>query len=529
MKNQTKVGQTIAGKYELIKALKESHLYQWIGAVNLTTQKAHTVQVLLNNYPKAQIKEAFDYFDALKNVRREGIIPPEQVISNNDLPFVIVYPESFSKVLDLSKDFELELILKYLSEASELLHILNNKKLIHGQINPKSFFLKDNKVYLSGFGYAPFILQGNRDAIKDCGDFLPSEITDADSANKSKDTIDTYAFAKTVAYWLPNICTSAWYLQATNPDPNQRFKRMRNLFEELKKALIDAFSNTTETNDDANLLEVTETEIKLEPQTSGGIIPKHILEIELDPPEAGRVEGGGKYAEGKQVNVKAIAFPDWEFIGWDGDIVQSNNSLDLVIEKNLKITARYKKTPKSFGSIQIEIFPSEAQEFVRVSGAGNHPLGTSININTWSVSDKWRFSRWTGDINVAKTPFTIALTSDIRVVAEFAIAPDLTKPNPSPKKLGSAFGQISPSEELATVELSSSAPETGKADIQFVNNEIQEVTKKASDTEKKLVQKPKSLGSAFVKTQTEETESIQPNVEELTKKTIVGSAFDESK
>ena len=96
MKNQIKVGQVIAGKYELIKALKESHLYQWIGAVNLKTQQAHTIQILLNNYPKAQIKEAFDYFDALKNVRREGIIPPEQVISNNDLPFVIVYPESFS-------------------------------------------------------------------------------------------------------------------------------------------------------------------------------------------------------------------------------------------------------------------------------------------------------------------------------------------------------------------------------------------------------------------------------------------------
>ena len=526
MQHQTKIGQVIAGKYELIKALKESHLYQWIGAVNLTTQKAHTVQVLLNNYPKAQIKESFDYFDALKNVRREGIIPPEQVISNNDLPFVIVYPESFSNILDLSKDFELELILKYLSEASELLHILNNKKLIHGQINPKSFILKDNKVYLSGFGYAPFLLQGNTNAIKDCGDFLPPEITDADSANKSKDTIDTYAFAKTVAYWFPNICSSAWYLQATNPDRNQRFKRMRNLFEELKKALIDAFSNATETNDDANLVEVTETEIKLEPQSSGGIIPKHILEIELDPPEAGRVEGGGKYAEGKQVNVKAIAFPDWEFLGWDGDIVQSNNSIDLVIEKNLKITARYKKIPKSFGSLQIEIHPSEAQEFVKVSGTGNHLLGTSVNINAWSVSDKWRFSRWTGDISVAKTPFTIVLTSDIKVIAEFAIMADLTKPNPSPKKLGSAFGQIS-SEEVISELLLPDAKIQNLTDSPFVENDIEEVSKNESDNKEPTLQKQKSLGSAFIKKQIEEDSSSQSTVKQTSKKPIVGSAFDE--
>ena len=528
MQQQTKIGQIIAGKYELIKALKESHLYQWIGAVNLKTQKAHTIQVLLNDCQKGQIKEAFDYFDALKNIRRQGIVPPEQVISNGDLPLVIIHSESFGSILDLSRNFDLELTLKYLSEASELLHILNNKKLIHGQINPKSFILKDNKVYLSGFGYAPFLLQGNENAIKDCSDFLPPEITDANSAQKSRDTIDTYAFAKTVAYWFPNICTSAWYLQATNPDPNQRFKRMRNLFEELKKALTDAFSNETEVNDDSNQMEVTETEIKLEPQTSGGIIPKHILEIELEPPEAGRVEGGGKYAEGRQVNVKAIAFPDWEFIGWDGDIVQSNNSLDLVIEKNLKITARYKEIPKSFGSLQIEIHPSEAQEFVKVSGTGNHLLGTSVNINAWSVSDKWRFSRWTGDINVSKTPFTIALTSDIRVVAEFAIVPDLPKPNQSAKKLGSAFGQNSSGEQTNPETLDPSLKTQHQINNTFVDSDIQKAAKDEFDNNELPVQKQKSLGSAFITTEVEEILSSQTTVKQTTKKSIVGSAFDKS-
>jgi hypothetical protein len=526
MKTPIKIGQTIAGKYELIKALQESHLYQWIGAVNLKTQKAHTIQILVNDCQKGQIKEAFDYFDALKNVRREGIIPPEQVISNNDLPLVIIHPESFGSILDLSKNHDLDLILKYLSEASELLHIVNNKKLIHGQINPKSFVLKDNKVYLIGFGYAPFLLQGNTNAIKDCGDFLPPEITDANSAQKSRDTIDTYAFAKTVAYWFPNICTSAWYLQATNPDRNQRFKRMRNLFEELKKALTDIFSDTAEVNDTSSQIEIPATEPDLEPQTSGGIIPKHILEIELDPPEAGRVEGGGKYAEGRQVNVKAISFPDWEFVGWDGDILQSNNSLDLVIEKNLKITARYKKIPKSSSSIQIDIYPSEAQEFVTVTGTGCHQLGTNVSIHARSISDKWSFSRWTGDINVSTTPFTIALTSDIRVVAEFAISPDVTKPQPYNKKLGNAFGQIL-SEESA--KPSSSDLEKGKTDTQCVNNEIPEVTPNKSNADEQTVQKQKTLGSAFITTQTEEEKLIQPDVKQPIKKHIVGSAFGESK
>ena len=512
MQQQTKIGQIIAGKYELIKALKESHLYQWIGAVNLKTQKAHTIQVLLNDCQKGQIKEAFDYFDALKNIRRQGIVPPEQVISNGDLPLVIIHSESFGSILDLSRNFDLELTLKYLSEASELLHTVNNKKLIHGQVNPKSFILKDNKVYLSGFGYAPFLLQGNENAIKDCGDFLPPEITHANSANKSRDTIDTYAFAKTVAYWFPNICTSAWYLQATNPDPNQRFKRMRNLFEELKKALTDAFSNETEVNDDSNQMEVTETEIKLEPQTSGGIIPKHILEIELDPPEAGRVEGGGKYAEGRQVNVKAIAFPDWEFIGWDGDIVQSDNSLKLVIEKNLKITARYKKTPKSRGSIQIEIHPPEAQEFVIVSGAGNHPLGTSVNIHAWSKDpNKWRFNGWAGDINASSASFTLSIASDIKVIAQFAIVTVSTKPKPqTPWKPSPIFDD--PKQVVQKENLD--------VDPEFIRPKIEEPESIQPDGSKTNTTYP-----AFVK----EPESRQSNVQQSIKKTIIGPAFGESK
>jgi len=522
MKNQIKIGQTIASKYELINALKESHLYQWIGAVNLKTQKAHTIQVLSNDCPKGQITEAFDYFDALKNIRREGVVPPEQVISNGDLPLVIIHAESFGSILNLSREFDFELTLKYLSEASELIHIINNKKLIHGQINPTSFLVKDHKVYLSGFGYAPFLVQGNQNAIKDCGDFLPPEIIDANSAQKSKDTIDTYAFAKTVAYWFPNICTSEWYLQATNLNSNQRFKRMRNLFEELKKVLTNIFSGETEieNENEPSSIEETTTDIKLEPQSSSRIVPKHILEIELDPPEAGRVEGGGKYAEGKQVNVKSIAFPDWEFIGWDGDIVQSNNSFNVVIEKNLKIIARYKKIPKSFGSIQIEIHPTEAQEFVKVSGAGNHQLGTSVNINAWSISDKWCFSCWTGDINVAETPVTIPLKADIKVIAQFAIAPEKITTSLH-DKLGSAF-KPDDKQPISAQETTISPQETTTSPHDKLGSAFKQPAK---DPTHDLTHDDKQ----HIPAQTEETESRPPKGTHSIKKRNLGTAFDESK
>ncbi len=508
MQNEIKIGQVIAGKYELIKALKKSHLYQYIEGVNLKTQKFHIIQVLLNNCQTGQIKEAFDYFDDLKNVRREGIIPPEQVISSKDLPLVIIYPESLGSVLDFSKNLDLELILKYLSEASELLHILNNKKLIHGQINPKSFILKDDKVYLSRFGYASFLTQGNEDALKDCGDFLPPEISDANSAQKSRETIDTYAFAKTLAYWFPNIADSGWYLQATNPDPNQRFKRMRNLFRELKKALTDMLSETVPVDQSSSTkTEIPAIEIKLEPKFSGGIVPKYLVEVEVDPPEAGRVEGGGKYIEDKQIKLEAIAFSDWEFVGWHGDIIQSDKSLDMIVKKNVKVIAKYKRLPNSFASIQVEIFPLEAKEFVKVSGVGNHLLNTNVSIHAWSIyPENWCFVGWEGDINSSSNPLTIHIDTDKKITGRFENIPNFTdskrKKNIQP---GSAF---SSNEEIEVTpsELSSQIKTRQVIGEAFNLNSSQQVIQQESLEQS---QPQRVLGKAFASYENDESSSTE--------------------
>lgn len=520
MQKQIAIGQVIAGKYEVMQHLKTSHLYQWVGAIDTKNQKAYTIQVLDNKFPKAQLKEVFDYFDTLKSIRREGIVVHEQVISNSDCSLAIICPTFFVETLNLSEKSSLELILKCLYEASELLHIVNNKNLIHGQINPNSFVIKDDKIYVSGFGYDPFLMQGNSDALKDCGDFLPSEICNATSAKESRNTIDTYAFAKTVAYWFPNICKSAWYLKATNPDPNQRFKHMRKLFEELKQALTDMFSGTTASEPDiaTETIEISEVPLKSESQSSGGISPKYLIQIELDPPEAGRVEGGGKYTEGKQIKLEAIAFPDWEFIGWDGDITQFDKSFNLVVEKDLKIIARYKQLPKAFVSIQIDILPNEAKEFVKVSGIGNHLMNTNVSIHAWSVSpDKYRFSGWEGDINDSTNPFTVSIQSDIKAIARFIVVPDLSKPKPTPtKQLGGAFAQNSTEQ---TFQLESLPEPQTEQKATISENE--------DKTDKNKVRSQKHLGSAFSSSQEKETLSPETIVKPTTNKPVIGSAFDQ--
>lgn len=77
-----------------------------------------------------------------------------------------------------------------------------------------------------------------------------------------------------------------------------------------------------------------------------GIKPKYELKIIIDPPIAGKVDGAGKYAEGKEVQVDVTASAGWEFLGWSGDISHSKTNFSIIVDKNITINAQFKKVAK---------------------------------------------------------------------------------------------------------------------------------------------------------------------------------------
>ena len=77
-----------------------------------------------------------------------------------------------------------------------------------------------------------------------------------------------------------------------------------------------------------------------------GITPKYELKIIINPPMSGKVNGAGKYAEGKEVQVDVTAFTGWKFLGWSGDISHSKTSFSIIVDKNITITAQFKKVAK---------------------------------------------------------------------------------------------------------------------------------------------------------------------------------------
>jgi len=77
-----------------------------------------------------------------------------------------------------------------------------------------------------------------------------------------------------------------------------------------------------------------------------GITPKYELKITIDPPIAGKVDGAGKYAEGKHVQVNVTAFEGWEFVKWSGDRSDSEPNFPIIVNRNITITAHFKKVAK---------------------------------------------------------------------------------------------------------------------------------------------------------------------------------------
>lgn len=135
---------------------------------------------------------------------------PDMVLSDANYPLVAVYSDLPVEPLSSAiKHAPEEHAMEWRHQASETLHVLHNKNLVHGRVTPDSFVVAHGTVYLTGFGYAPLLQLGHQGALRECGEFLAPEVSDQYSVTLAA---DVYAFAKTVAHWQPKLATTEWYL-----------------------------------------------------------------------------------------------------------------------------------------------------------------------------------------------------------------------------------------------------------------------------------------------------------------------------
>jgi len=329
------------GEYKVTTERSENSLYRWVEAVNTQKEKTVIIQILQPGISPEITANLISYFDTLQAIRRKNLWLPEQVFSNADYPLVLIYPYlSTTPLTEVLQQSTQEEAIEWWHQASETLHTLHNKNIVHGCIALDSFVVVERSVCLTGFGYAPFLQMGEPKAIQECREVVAPEVL-ADHYLTS--AADIYGFAKTVANWQPQLLTTTWYNKATNPKPEFRYPRIRDCFQALQETLLRCVPEEyngdqgTKTSEDA-----VETESNHQHQDI--IIPKYTLEVKVKPSEAGEVCGGGSYPsypEPKSVLVKAQPLAGWHFDHWSGDIEGKESSVTLTMDCDKLIVAYF--------------------------------------------------------------------------------------------------------------------------------------------------------------------------------------------
>ncbi|MEM9272021.1 MAG: protein kinase [Cyanobacteria bacterium P01_F01_bin.143] len=436
------------GEYEVTAKLSQDSVYQWVEAVDKNQENQVILQLVQPEIPQEAIAQIITYFDKLQLIRRKGIWRPEQLFSDEQHPLIIVYPYIRTRPLKqtLSQTSLDEEALEWWHQASEALHALHNKDLVHGYININYFVISEKLLYLKGFGYAPLLKLGYKKFLQSERNVLAPEVLAQQQVTKAA---DIYAFAKTIATIYPQLIDTSWYAKATDPDPDKRFKRMRNLFDSLQKIVSKLLKSSSEEPDIQDIAEETKEYQEKIPESN--IIPKYQLSVRVEPPEAGKVIGGGNYAVDKMVTITASKSAGWNFAHWTGDASGVDNQVTVKMDGDKSIVAHFtaevktktepKPEPKSPFKPQINTtvrlnlwVNAEPTGAGTIDGGGEYETGSSVKIRAWAANQLWRFDHWSGDLKGSENPAQLVMDANKKIQANFTKVQSKSSPLfPSPK------------------------------------------------------------------------------------------------
>ena len=126
-----------------------------------------------------------------------------------------------------------------------------------------------------------------------------------------------------------------------------------------------------------------------------------------------------EYEHGTSVTLTATPDTGWEFIGWSGDLVGSDNPATVTIESDTTIEAMFVEqievtlTTSTEGSGSVTVNPEQA----------TYLAGDSVTL-TATPDTGWRFTGWTGGLTGTTNPTTTTLTDNTTITATFQQLPD---------------------------------------------------------------------------------------------------------
>lgn len=431
MAGQRKKESTFIGEYLIVKTIKDDTAYKYAEAI-----KPDGTPVFLQILQASQevLQKIFDYFDALGAIPGINLFKPDTMVQLNPTSLVLAYPKLLIRpFLTKIVKKEPEQVIDYWEQAAECLHTIHKRRtpVLHGLINSDSFVVVKDKIYLTGFGYAPLLENRHPGIIKEYVDFLAPEIVRSGTISQSS---DIYAFAKTLSNWNPRIKETPWYIKATHPEPAMRFTMIREAFNEFEISLKELL-NITQKNLPDNKNE------RQEKKQGSALIPKYRVEIDVIPTEGGVVSGAALYARGSKATLTATPNIGWEFQKWSGSIENIENTISIVVDAEKKLTAQFRMKPEdSTDSIEVTldqtggemvkheekltvdtctiVVKADPAEAGKVIGGGTYSTGQSWPIQAIPANG-WQFAEWTGDVSGKQNPLIIAVDSNKHITGNF--------------------------------------------------------------------------------------------------------------
>jgi len=121
------------------------------------------------------------------------------------------------------------------------------------------------------------------------------------------------------------------------------------------------------------------------------------------------------YNAGENIKITAIPDPDWKFAYWHGSFMNQSDLINLTINENIEITAKFYEPP-----VTLSLYGNRQ---IKVNGV-IHDLPDFISFEKNSVAviepvPANDFIRWSGDLNANNYPLVITLDKDTTIAAHF--------------------------------------------------------------------------------------------------------------
>ena len=189
--------------------------------------------------------------------------------------------------------------------------------------------------------------------------------------------------------------------------------------------------NDTEVSKDANFTFTVTADSTLvanfQAQEKKDATKQFTIKVSANPPQGGKVKGGGTYNQNQTCTLTAKANPDYEFVNWteNGKLISTKKNPTLADKRDRTLVANFKKietekesTTKQY-TVTVTWEPSEGGE---VEGGGIYDKGKTCNLKATPKSG-YNISHWTDNgKELAKDQLNYGFTNvneDHEVVAHF--------------------------------------------------------------------------------------------------------------